>query len=78
MAYISEEFLRQIKQNPQSSYAVLITLKGRALPQSLEGKGKYVLENKIYSTEINGADIDSLSQNNDIEAIEPDVEMNIM
>ena len=78
MAYIPEDFHQRIQENPQNNYPVLITLKEKNLPQLLEGKGQFVLENKIYSAQVTGQDIQSLSQHSDIESIEPDVEMHIM
>lgn len=78
MAFISPDFDRQIQQKPQAVYPVLITLKGSSLPPGLSGKGKFILAGKVFSARISGQEIQSFVHHNEIEAIEPDVEMGTM
>lgn len=76
MAFIQPDLRRQSQQNPQSVYPVLITLKGAALPPELADKGKFVFTNKIFAAKISGQEIQSFAGNEEIDAIEPDTEMN--
>lgn len=78
MAYIPEEFYQRTQDQPQNKYPVLITLGENGLPPSLEGKGRFVMADKIYSAQVSGTELQQLRQDNDIEAIEPDVEMHIL
>jgi len=75
MPSIHPELDQQTRQHPQTDYSVLITLKGTALPAALGNKGKFVLANKVFSARISGQEIQSLAANDEIEAIEPDMEM---
>jgi len=75
MPSIHPELNQQTRQHPQTDYSVLITLKGSSLPAALNNKGKFVLANKVFSARISGQEIQSLAGNDEIEAIEPDMEM---
>lgn len=78
MPIIPDDLNDQIRNNPEKDYSVLITLKNEVLPPSLKNKGKFVMGNKIYSANINGKELQSLSNDSEIEAIEPDVEMGVL
>jgi hypothetical protein len=75
MAVITKELNEQISENPGMDYSVLIVLKDENLPSSLVNKGQFIMENKIFSAKISGAEIQNLRDNTSIEAIEPDMEM---
>ena len=78
MVFIQPELKHQAQLHPQADYAVLITLKGSTLPTALAGKGQFVMANKIFSARISGQEIQSIANNEEIEAIEPDSEMGIV
>jgi len=78
MSFIQPELKQQIQQHPQENYAVLITLKGSSLPAALSNKGKFVFADKIFSARISGQEIQSLADNKEIEAIEPDKELGML
>jgi hypothetical protein len=75
MGVIRDDLNEQISTNPGMDYSVLIVLKEGVLPPSLVQKGRFVMDNKIFSATISGAEIQSLGNDAAVEAIEPDVEM---
>jgi hypothetical protein len=79
MAQITPIIQQQIKDNPDADYQVLISLAdGAELPASLDGKGRYVLQDKVYAATVKGTDISALGNDQAIEAIEPDAVMGIL
>ena len=78
MASISPELDLQIQQNPAEIYAVLITLNGSCLPESLKGKGQFVLADKIFSAKLSGVEIRGLIHDVMVDAIEADTEMHML
>jgi hypothetical protein len=78
MAIIPDDLSEQVSKNPSMDYSVLITLKEDGLPSALLNKGKFIMDNKIYSARISGAEIQSLRNDTKVEAIEPDMEMGIL
>jgi hypothetical protein len=79
MAQITPIIQQQIQDNPDADYQVLISLAdGAQLPDRLNGKGRYVLQDKVYAATIKGTDISALENDQAIEAIEPDAKMGIL
>jgi hypothetical protein len=78
MADISKFFDEQVSSNPEKEYSVLITLKNDKLPSRLLGKGEFVMADTIFSARISGKEIQSLKNDDEIEAIEPDEAMGIL
>ncbi|MCW3080913.1 hypothetical protein [Segetibacter sp.] len=78
MADISKFFEEQVSSNPEKEYSVLITLKNDKLPSRLLGKGEFVMADTIFSARISGKEIQSLKNDDEIEAIEPDEAMGIL
>ena len=79
MAQVAPIIQQQIMDNPADDYRVLISLAdGAELPASLDGKGSFVLQDKVYAATVKGTDINTLSKDHSIEAIEPDTQMGIL
>ena len=78
MATIPNTLADLISNNPDKELPVLITLKEETLPPSLNNKGRFIMENKIFSAKISGREIVDLKDDPRIEAIEPDMEMQVL
>jgi hypothetical protein len=77
MAHIDPS-LQELSDN-QAAYNVLITLKDNAkLPAHLSDKGHFVLKDKIFAASITPEELQALSNEAAIDAIEPDTEMGIL
>jgi hypothetical protein len=79
MAHIAPILQQQLLDKQQNDYDVIITLKdNEQLPDILSDKGNFILKDKIYSAKVTAAQLEQLTQDNAIDAIEPDTEMGIM
>jgi hypothetical protein len=79
MGQIAPIIQQQIQDDPNADYRVLISLAdGGKLPESLSGKGRFVVKDKVYAATVKGKDLSDLSNDHAIEAIEPDAEMGIL
>lgn len=76
MPVIDPVLLQQAKANPDTQFPVLVVLKEDCpLPHSLTGKGRFIMENKIYSATISGKLLLELDSHADLEAVELDGEV---
>ena len=76
MAQVDEKLLRQSRENPDQTVAVVVTVDDRFDPAAVKGDGlKEIQAKRFYSGSLSGQAIVELSQQEGGLAIEPDFEV---